>query len=874
MGRVQQSNVLAVPSEASVWREHLQERKRSIYERFQKRHDPFKTLAELAGAVDDTLSAIWAASGQSNDACLIAVGGYGRGLLFPHSDVDVLILLPGKADKQTRIRLERLISQLWDAGLEIGHSVRTLEQCLEEAGQDVTVQTTLLESRLISGNRRAYNRFCKSIRSSLEVTDFVKAKLLEQQQRHGRFNDTAQNLEPNLKESPGGLRDLQNILWISSAAGLGTDWRELTQQRILTNVEARQLRRYERVLAELRIRLHYLAGRREDRILFDFQSALASEFGLKNTAAKRASEQLMQQFYTTAKSVTLLNNIVLQNMRIRIFPHMPGEPLVLNDQFQIDGEVIESRRPGVFQRHSPAILDVFLLWQKHPEVKGLAVGTMRALWHARDLIDAKFRRSTRHRKQFMEILRQPSGLTHTLRRMNQFGVLGRYLPEFGRIVGQMQHDLFHVYTVDEHILMVVRNLRRFAVPEMAHEYPLCSRLISEFERPELLYIAGLYHDIAKGRGGDHSLLGMVDAERFCRRHRIDQNRIDQNGIDEQDSALVVWLVEKHLYMSSVAQRQDLTDPAVIAAFAEEVKTDRRLVALYLLTVADIRGTSPKVWNAWKAKLLADLFHATRRYLSHGAESSERVLASKYERVLTRLRAYALTEDAHKAFWKKLDDSYFLRHDEQDIVWHTRILNYRFEARTPIVKARLSPVGEGMQVMIYAPDETLMFARICGFFQQTNFDIVEAKIYTTRHNYALDTFEVMTTGKLDVHYRDMIRYVEHELPEWLKRPDVPAPGKGRVSRQLKNFPISPTATIRPDDRAQFYYLNIVAGDRPGLLYRIALILAKYEISIYNAWINTLGERVEDTLLVQGETLKNSRTVVRLQSELVQELQPKS
>ena len=406
----------------------------------------------------------------------------------------------------------------------------------------------------------------------------------------------------------------------------------------------------------------------------------------------------------------------------------------------------------MFQRHPQAILDVFLLWQAHPEVKGLAVGTMRALWHARDLIDAKFRRSAKHRRQFMEILRQPTGQTHTLRRMNQFGVLGRYLPEFGRIVGQMQHDLFHVYTVDEHILMVVRNLRRFAVPEMAHEYPLCSRLISEFENPYLLYIAGLYHDIAKGRGGDHSLLGMHDAERFCRRH----------GIDEQDTALVVWLVEKHLYMSAVAQRQDLTDPAVIAAFAEEVKTDRRLVALYLLTVADIRGTSPKVWNAWKAKLLAELFHATRRYLSDGAVPSERVLASKYERVLTRLRAYALAEDAHKAFWKKLDDSYFLRHDEQDIVWHTRMLSYRFETRTPIVKARLSPIGEGLQVMIYAPDEKLMFARICGFFQRTNFDIVEAKIYTTRHNYALDTFEVMTTGRLDVHYRDMIRYVEHEL----------------------------------------------------------------------------------------------------------------
>jgi len=854
--------MLAMPSEASAWRERLREHREAIQARFRKGAAPLKTLAELSQAVDEVLRAIWAETGHTRTACLIAVGGYGRGLLYPHSDVDVLILLPDDAGDRTQASVEKLVSVLWDVGLEIGHSVRTIEQCQEEANQDITVQTTLLESRLIAGSKRTYERFRKQIRSTLDVKEFAEGKLLEQQQRHTRFNETAQNLEPNLKESPGGLRDLQNILWISSAAGLGTTWEELTQQRILTQVEARQLRRNERVLAELRIRLHYLAKRREDRLLFDYQSALASEYGYKNTTGKRASEQLMQQFFTTAKSVTLLNSIVLQNLRIRIFPQEQREPVALDQHFQIRGELLETRGPGIFQRHPSAIFDVFLLWQTHPEVKGLSVGTMRALWHARALIDTNFRRSSKNRKQFMAILRQPSGVTHTLRRMNQFGVLGRYLPEFGRIVGQMQHDLFHVYTVDEHILMVVRNLRRFAVPEMAHEYPLCSRLISEFDKPELLFIAGLYHDIAKGRGGDHSLLGMEDVERFCHRH----------GIDDEETGLVSWLVEKHLYMSAVAQKHDLADPAVIAAFANEVKTDRRLVALYLLTVADIRGTSPKVWNGWKAKLLEELFLSTRRYLSDGAVPSERILASKHERVLARLRAYAIANNAHEALWKRLDDSYFLRHNEHDIVWHTRTLNYRHDTPTPIVKARLSPLGEGLQVMIYAPDENLMFARICGFFEKTDFDIVEAKIYTTRHNYVLDTFQVMTAARLDIHYRDMIRYVEHELPAWLKRPDMPAPAKGRVSRQLKNFPISPTVNIRADDRARFYYLNIVAGDRPGLLYRIALVLARYQISIYTAKINTLGERAEDTLLVRGDALKDARTVVRLESELVRELQP--
>ena len=864
MASARPKSVLAVPDDCAVWREGLHQQREKIRADFKSRGDPFRALAAHSQAVDEVLRDIWKATRQSSACCLIAVGGYGRGLLYPYSDVDVLILLPTDADRETRSRVETLVGRLWDVGLEIGHSARTVEQCQEEASQDITVQTTMLESRLIAGGRRTYNRFCKLVKASLNTGEFVEGKFLEQQQRHTRFNDTAQNLEPNIKESPGGLRDLQNILWISSAAGLGTNWKELTQQRILTHVEARQLRRNERVLAGLRIRLHYLAKRREDRLIFDFQSALATEYGLKSTSAKRASEQLMQQFYTTAKSVKLLNRTILQNLRLRIFPQVPRPPVMVNKQFQIRGELLEARGTGVFQKYPSAILGIFLLWQTHPEVKGLGAGTMRGLWHARDLIDSAFRRSKEHRAQFMEILRLPSGLTHTLRRMNEYGVLGRYLPEFGRIVGQMQHDLFHVYTVDAHILMVVRNLRRFAVPEMAHEYPLCSRLVSEFEVPELLYIAGLYHDIAKGRGGDHSQLGMKDARRFCARH----------GLSEQDTELVVWLVEKHLYMSSVAQKHDLSDPAVIAAFAGEVKTEQRLVALYLLTVADVRGTSPKVWNAWKAKLLEDLFHTTRRHIEHGAVSHDRVLASKHQRALERLRAYAIADDAHESLWKKLDDSYFLRHDEQDIAWHTRMLGYLEDTPSPVVKARLSQVGEGLQVMIYAADENLMFAKICGFFEKTNFDIVEAKIYTTRHNYALDTFQVMTTGDPGIHYRDMIRYVEHELPIWLKRTDMPSPSNGRMSRQLRNFPISPEVAVRPDDRAQFYYLNIVAGDRPGLLYRIALVLASYQISIFMAKINTLGERAEDMLLVQGESLKDARSVVRLESALFQALQAKT
>ena len=846
----------------SEWRNALVQGKQALRAAFQTKPDARRTLQKQCALVDEVLKEVWRQSGISNELALVAVGGFGRGLLYPYSDVDVMILRPDAPKEDPRSRIESLVGALWDIGIELGHSVRSLEECLEETRRDVTIQTTLLESRWIAGSRKLYSRLVSTMASTMDVARFAEAKMLEQQQRHARFQDTALNLEPNLKESPGGLRDLQTIVWISRAAGLGRNWMDLTREKILTGEEARQLKRHESRLAELRIRLHYLAARREDRLLFDFQAALAKDLGFIETRARRASEQLMQEFYATAKAVQLLNSIVLQNLRRHISPVADAEPTVLNDRFRINAEYLDATY-GIFRRQPAAILEAFLLLQEHPELKGFSVATMRALWHSRSLIDANFRRQAGNRSTFMEMFRRPSGLTHTLRRMNQLGVLGRYLPVFGRIVGRMQHDLFHVYTVDEHILMVVRNLRRFAVPEMAHEYPLCSLLISEFERPEVLYLAGLFHDIAKGRGGDHSNLGMADARRFCRDH----------GLPAADAELITWLVQNHLYMSAIAQKQDLSDPQIIRAFVDRVGDERRLIALYLLTVADIRGTSPKVWNAWKAKLLEDLFRAARRMLNPSSTPGEHTLQARQERALAKLQAYAIPAGAHVKFWDSLDDSYFLRHDEQDIAWHTRLLNYRVNSPTPVVKARLSQVGEGLQVMVYTRDEKSLFARLCGFFQSINFSIFEARIYTTRHGYALDSFQVMDPAHTTAHYRDLISYVEHELTQQLiSHGPLPEPLKGRLSRQVKYISMTPEVHVRPDEKGAYYYLNVVAGDRPGLLYRVARILDKYGIDLYTAKINTLGERAEDTFLVAGEALRNTRTVVSLETELVAELQP--
>jgi [protein-PII] uridylyltransferase len=749
---------------------------------------------------------------------------------------------------------------LWDIGLDVGHSVRTVAECTELAAQDITIQTSLLEARLLTGERKLFAQFEKEFHRQLDAAQFTKAKRLEQEQRHVRYHDT--NLEPNIKESAGGLRDLQTILWISKAAGIGTRWSELVKREVITRREAALLRKHEAFLQNLRIRLHYLAQRREERLVFDVQTALAVQMGMRDTANRRASEHLMQRFYRTAIEIGQLNTIVLQNLGALISPPRHRNVEKINERFNSRNELLEAADEGLFRREPSAMLEAFVILQQRHDVKGMTAATLRALWRASVLINPAFRRAPQNRELFMQILRSPTRVVRELRRMNRYGILGRYIPAFGRVVGQMQHDLYHVYTVDEHILNVVRNLRRFAVPELAHEFPLASRLMSDFERPELLYLSGLFHDIAKGRGGDHSALGKVDALRFCREH----------GLPPADAQLVAWLVESHLVMSATAQKQDLSDPDVIAAFAARVGDDRHLVALYILTVADIRGTSPKVWNGWKAKLLEDLFWMTRRRLSGDTHTRDSSLQLRQEAVKAKLRLYAIKDDATEKLWKQLDISYFLRHDVDEIAWHTRLLNYRVETPTPVVKARLSPAGEGLQVMIYVHDQKDLFARICSFFERISFSIVDAKIYTTRHGYALDSFAILDPNNKKPQYRDLIGYIEYELSQRLtNQTPLEPPAQGRVSRQLKHFPITPEVRITADERGLYKVLNIIAGDRPGLLSRVGRCLSNYQINLYTAKINTLGDRAEDVFLISGEALNNPRTVVKFESDLVRDLQ---
>ncbi|RJF95392.1 [protein-PII] uridylyltransferase [Noviherbaspirillum saxi] len=844
---------------ALTLKEQLKKERQTVITAFQSDGKPEQLLTRLRQNVDAALIHAWESIGLPASAALVAVGGYGRGELFPHSDVDVLILLDAAADEALRSKLEELVQLFWDIGLEIGHSIRTVDECLTESAADITVQTSLLEARLITGNRKLFQFLRERCNAAINPQAFFQAKTLEMRQRHVKYEDTPYSLEPNCKESPGGLRDLQVILWVAKAAGLGDSWRKLAERGLITATEARQLTQKERAFKDIRIRLHIHTGRREDRLVFDVQTPIAESFGFQTTETRRASEYLMQHYYWAAKAVTQLNTILLQNIEAQLFP-VPGSPQPINERFNEVNGLIDIAHDDTFEATPSAMLEVFLLLAQHSELQGMTARTLRALWHARFRIDSRFRRDPANRALFLQIIQAPKGITHALRGMNQTSILGRYLPNFRRIIGQMQHDLFHVYTVDQHILMVVRNVRRFTMSEHAHEYPFCSQLMANFSKPWLLYIAALFHDIAKGRGGDHSHLGMADARKFCRDHEM----------SKEETELVVFLVEHHLSMSQVAQKQDLSDPDVIRAFANVVRDERHLTALYLLTVADIRGTSPKVWNAWKGKLLEDLYRITLRVLGGEDPSTDHELKNRQDAALKTLRLYGLPENAHQLLWQQLDVAYFLRHEAADIAWQTRSLYNKTDSPSPVVKCRLAPIGEGVQVAVYVKDQPDLFARICSYFDRKNFSILDAKIHTTRNGYALDTFLVIEPAFAN-SYRDIISLVEHELTRLLEsQGELPPPTVGRLSRLSRTFPITPTVDLRPDERGQYYLLSVSANDRTGLLYSIANVLAKYRVNLHTAKIMTLGERVEDVFLVDGPTLNNARSQIQLETDLLDAL----
>jgi len=854
----------------------LRDARATAIARFRANHRSDALLAALRRAADQTLRDLLRAYPLPAGAALAAVGGYGRGELYPASDVDLLILLPAPPDPPQTQTIERLVAALWDIGLEPGHSVRTIADCQREAGADITVETALLESRWLAGSRKLMRQFHTAMQAQLDARRFFLAKRSEMRARHARYQDTPYALEPHCKESPGGLRDVQVILWMARAAGLGLGlaakagaaakttthrWRCIADHGLLTTEEARALRRAEQAFKRLRIELHLLAGRREDRLLFELQPALARAYGMTDTPQLRASERLMQRYYWAARRVTQLNVILVQNIEARLFASAAEHAVAIDADFRIVNGRLDVIDDQAYARQPSLLLRTFLVMQQHPSITDLSARSLRAIWHHRRRIDAGFRRDPANQQLFLQILREPQGVVRALRRMTMLNVLPRYLPAFRRIVGQMQHNLFHAYTVDQHTLIVIGHLRRFTQPQYAAENPLAHRLMTQLQRHWLLYVAALFHDIAKGRDGDHSELGARAVRRFARQH----------GLAREDAALVEFLVRHHLLMSRVAQKQDLSDPAVIHAFVRTVGTPRRLAALYLLTVADIRGTHPTLWNGWKDKLLADLYALARAALEGDAALDANAVLARRKLDAARLTRRAGVPDAgRKRLWQQLDAEYFLRHDTADIVWHAQSLHAASIADTVVttrltdhqIAPHIDPQNAAIQILVATPDRPDLFETLCGYFDAHGLDVQDARIYTatdtTGAGWAIDSFVVLARHAGDAPGILAAR-IEHELARWLAtRPHrcgyhaQPLP-----SRQSRQFPVTAHVALQPDAHSQSWQprwqLSLTATDRPGLLHAIAQTLRAHGVNLHTAKIMTLGARVEDVFTVTGPAL---------------------
>lgn len=810
---------------------------------------PARVLVPMrAWFIDQLLQRAWTRiiAGDPTMA-LVAVGGYGRGELHPGSDIDLMILLEGSCEGRRAESVEQFLTFLWDIGLEVGHSVRTVDECISEARQDITIATNLMESRLLTGPNALYQRMLDTTGPECiwPSRQFFEAKLAEQFARHEKYHDTAYNLEPNLKESPGGLRDIHMVGWVAKRHFGAETLHDLVDQEFLTENEYQDLIAGQNFLWDIRFALHTLTGRREDRLGFDHQNTLAKQFGYADQPHTLAVEQLMQRYYRTVMELSRLNEMLLQLFQeVILYGDDRDPPHLINKRFQARKGFIEVTHPNVFQRYPFALLEVFLLLQQHPELKGVRASTIRLIRDHRKLIDERFRRDLRCRSLFMEILRQPQGITHEVRRMHRYGILGRYIPAFGRITGRMQYDLFHAYTVDSHTLFVIRNLRRFALAIHADELPFCNTIMQRLPKPELLYLAGIFHDIAKGRGGDHSELGSEDAYQFCIEH----------GLSRYDARIVSWLVRNHLLMSMTAQRKDISDPEVINDFAQQVGDRTRMDYLYLLTVADIRATNPTLWNSWKDSLLLELFTLTNRALRRGPEhpmDAHELVSETQLQARRRLKGLGLHHMKVKSIWRDFTDDYFLRYSAEEIAWHTAAIAKASSKDLPLVLIEPHSARGGTEVFVYARDRDYLFALTATALDQLNLNIQDARIMTTENGHTLDSYLVLEDDGCPIRAPGREDEIISSLRQCLSREELKPPSRRPIPRQLRHFNIGTEINFTQDEANERTIVELLTSDRPGLLARVGFAFSRCGVRLQNARIATLGARAEDVFFVTDQ-----------------------
>ena len=795
--------------------------------------------------VDEVLREAWLKflPGHPKGLALLAVGGYGRGELLPHSDIDLLLAHEPAALAGNQPAVEQFLTFLWDMGLDVGSSVRTPDECGGAARDDITIMTTLLEARPLAGDESLFRAMQAALAPERvwPVAEFYKAKVEEQKKRHRKYDDTGYKLEPNVKEGPGGLRDIHTIAWVAKRHFGAQTLHELKEQGFLSAQECSDLFAGQDFLWRVRFALHMLNGRREDRLLFDHQIRVAALFGYLDDDKNRAVEQFMQLYYRTIKSLSCLNDLLLQLFDEAILRPDSGKPRVLNSRFQVRGGAIEARSHDVFRRNPYALIEIFLLLQQNPKITGIRAETLRLIRRDRRLVDEGLRDDVRARALFLEMFREGRGLTRNLRRMNRYGVLGRYLPAFGQVIGHMQYDLFHTLTVDEHTLYVVRNLRRLAMEEFRKELPFASEVMQRIEKKELLYLGGMFHDIAKGRGGDHSEIGAGDAERFCLDH----------GLSHEDAELVAWLVRNHLLMSLTAQKQDVSDPEVVTAFARRVGDRQRLDYIFLLTCADIRATNPALWNSWRESLLSELYRATARALERGLHDPIRPEeAVREQKVMAQaLLKKSKVEPAHaERVWSRFNTDYFLRHSPAELAWHLPEIVGAAETALPLILVQ--PVGaRGTTVFMYMRDRDHLFGLTTGVLARLGLNILDARINTTADGFVLDSFAVTENDGEAVASGHRCDEIRDSLRKVLADPAMTVVEVNRrTPARMKHFNTPTTVFFSQDAARNRTRMELVTADRPGLLSLVGRVFHRRGILLEAAKINTVGERAEDVFVI--------------------------
>jgi [protein-PII] uridylyltransferase len=780
------------------------------------------------------------------------VGGYGRGELHPESDIDILILVESGKPKTWQEAISQFVTLLWDIGLEVGQSVRTPKECCKMAANDLTVTTNLIESRVIYGEASALDQLKSKMgsRAIWHGKDFFIAKSQEQAQRHKKFDDNAYNLEPNIKEGIGGLRDIHTLFWIAKRYFQTDCLNDLVTRGLLLQDELDDLILAQNALWQIRFALHLVAGRHEERLLFDYQKTVAAELGFPDDDINLGVEKLMHFYFRTATEVSRLNDMLMQLFRevILIQPDKI-KPVKINSRFQIRNGYIETTHPNLFKRYPHAMLEIFLHTLQNSSIKGISASAIRQIRHYQHLIDDTLRSDIRAQSLFMEIIRQHNGAGHELYRMHSYGVLGRYIPEFLNIEGRMQYDLFHTLTVDSHILTTVKYLREFSLPENEKQLPFCFAISKKIPKPELLYLAGLFHDIGKGREGDHSDIGAEDAYLFCIRH----------ALSEYDSQLVSWLVRHHLLMSVTAQRKDISDPDVIHEFCSIVENRTRLDYLYLLTVADIRATNPELWNDWRASLLRELYRAAERFFRRGFDAHPN-LDHLAESVQNKAQYLLADKKIHhmriKSLWKTLPTDYFIRFTPEEIAWHTESILKNETRSEGQVMVKPESYRGGTELFIYEQDRPHLFALMCSILDFLSLSILDARIMTSLDGMTLDNYLVVEafTGA-PIENEERSTEITTKLQLFLRHPEmVPPLPPRKLPRKLKHFTTPTEVIFHNDPSAQRTLLEIITGDRPGLLAEIGKIFIRHNLRVENARIATVGERAEDIFYITDQDRK--------------------